>query len=169
MVFDALPISCYSIHGDEAFVLGEEFGGAGEIGEDEQRHNPPGDRYASEDYEDVLPFRQPTIYMTDRITNEPTKHGRDPICAVVGFETEGLFGGGVPNGYHEDEPGVYGCFDRAQQEAVCGYAREGGACRCADEDYTPRNSREREEFANWETLEGISGGELGEEVAEVED
>ena len=169
VVFDALAISCDSIHSYKSFVFCEEFGGAGEIGEDEERHETPGNGYASEDYEDVLPFRQSAIYMSDRITNESTKHGRDPVCAVVGFETERLFGGGVPHGHHEDETRVYGCFDGAQQEAVCGHAGEGGASRCADEDYTPRNSSEGEEFADWETLEGVSGGELGEEVAEVED
>lgn len=37
--------------------------------------------------------------MTDGVADESAEHGCDAVGAVVGFEAEGLFGGGVPHGH----------------------------------------------------------------------
>jgi hypothetical protein len=62
--------------------------------------------------------------MPHRIPYQSAEHGRETVGAVVGFETEGLFCRGVPDGHHENEARVDGCFDCAQEEAVRGYSGE---------------------------------------------
>jgi len=97
VVLDSLSVLGDPVYGNDAFVLGEEFGCGGEVGEDYERHNSPGYRDGTEDDEDVLPFLQPGCDMSYCITNESSEHCSDAVCAIVDFETEGLLGGGVPD------------------------------------------------------------------------
>lgn len=71
--------------------------------------------------------------MPDCVTDQTAEHGSDAVGAVVDLETERLLGGGVPHAHDEYESGVYGRFEGAEEEAVGGYAGEGGACWGCDE------------------------------------
>lgn len=107
--------------------------------------------------------------MSDSVAYQSSKHGCQPVGAVVYLETERLFGGRVPHGHEEDEAWVDGSFEGAQEKAVGCYTGEGSACWSRDEDDAPCDGRNREEFADGEALHEVSGGELEEEVSEVED
>ena len=96
-VLDALAVLGDAIHGYDAFVLGEEFGGRGEVGEHKTRYNAPCDRDGAEDDEDVLPFLQARCDMSYCIADESSEHCSDAVCAVVELETERLLGRGVPD------------------------------------------------------------------------
>lgn len=52
--------------------------------------------------------------MSYSVADQSAEHGCYTVCAVVDFETEGLFGGGVPHGHYEDEARVDCCFDGAE-------------------------------------------------------
>lgn len=49
MVFYALTIGRYAVDGDESFVRCEEFGGGGEVWEDEEGDDSPEDGEGAED------------------------------------------------------------------------------------------------------------------------
>jgi hypothetical protein len=155
VVLDSLSVLGYSIHSYYAFVLGKKFCCRGKVGEDDERYNSPCYRDGAEDDEDVLPFLQPGCDMSYCITNESSEHCSYAICAVVYFETEGLLGGRVPDRHHEDEAGVDGCLDGAEEETVCGDAAEVDACGSGDEDYAPGDGGIGEEFSNRKLLEEV--------------
>jgi len=85
--------------------------------------------------------------MSNPIADETREHGCDADTAVVGFETEGLLGGGVPHAHYENEAGVYGRLEGAEEEAVGRYAGEGGACWTGEEDGAPADYGYGEETA----------------------
>ena len=75
--------------------------------------------------------------MADCVADQTAKHGRYAVCGVVYFEAKRLLCGCIPDAHHEDETGVDGCFERAEEETVRCYAGETGAGGGGDEDYAP--------------------------------
>ena len=96
-ILDSLPIRRHSVDSDETFLLRQELRRRRKIREHDEGYHSPGDGDGAEDQEDVHPLRQTRGNVSYRIANKSTEHGRDAVCAVVDFETEGLLGGGIPH------------------------------------------------------------------------
>ena len=95
-VLYALAVSGHALDGDDALTLGEEVCGCGEVGEEEDRGDAHEHAGGSEDQEDVHPPWQARFDVSDCIPDEASKHRCDAIGAVVRFESQWLFSGGIP-------------------------------------------------------------------------
>lgn len=168
-VLHALPIATDPVDGDGFLARVEKLGRCGEVGEEEERDETPGKADCAKDDKHIHPLRQTGGDVPHRVANQPTKHRREAIRAVIRFQPQGLLGGGIPNTHNEHKGRVDDGFGDAEEEAVGGDAAERGARGCGHDDGTPYDGDVGGEFADGEFLEGVGGGELGDEVAKVED
>lgn len=169
VVLDALLVAADAVDGNGFFALRQEPGCGGYVGQHKQRHNAPKEAQRTKDEKDVHPLRKPCGDMADSITNQAAKHGGKTVGAVVGLEAQRLFGRCVPDAHDEHKGRVHNRLSQAQEEAVRRDAGKRGARRRRHENSAPDDGRDRNELADWESLQRVGGRELRNEVAKVED
>lgn len=73
----------------------------------------------------------------NRSIYSPAKHSRNPICAVIRLQAQGLLTGRIPHTHHEDKARVDDSLDQAEEEAVYSDASEVVARGCRHEQTAP--------------------------------
>lgn len=117
----------------------------------------------------------------------PSEHRCNTIRAVVRFQAQWLLTSPIPHAHHKDKTRVDDGFDKAEEKAVDGDAREVVACRCCHEQPTPNcictlekfpYSRmfriytyrcAAKKFSDRKLLESQSSWPLGDQIAEIKD
>lgn len=100
--------------------------------------------------------------MSNGVSNQATKHGRNTVGAVVDLEAERLLLGCIPHGHDQHESRVDGSFDETEHEAVRGDTSEVRACRGSHQDNSPRDASKTEELAHGQSLHSQSSRKLGD-------
>lgn len=125
--------------------------------------------------------------MSDCITNQAAKHclklvflfqlyhakrvkltGRNSVGAVIYLQPKRLLSRCIPHAHDKHKSRVDRSFNSSQQETICGYSCKARACWCSYQNDSPPDCREREEFADWQTLEKVAGWELSKKVTKIE-
>jgi hypothetical protein len=88
---------------------------------------------------------------------------------LINLQPQRLFSTRVPHTHHQHKPWINRRLQRSQKEPIRRYPTKRNTCRRCNENNTPNNRCQRQEFPNGETLKQVAGRELEEQVSEVED
>lgn len=148
VVLNALSIGCHTADGDLTLAVCEKLCRRGLIRKDNKGDNTPRNRESSKDDENVHPLLETGCDMSDCVTNQSAEHCCNAISAIIRFKSKWLFGCCIPHGHYQDEARIDSGLHRSQEEAVCRNSAKTGTCWCRNEDYTPDDCSDGEEFAN---------------------